>query len=241
MKLNCIIIDDEPIARKLLQEYLEETDFLVLAGTAENPVKATALLNDNEVDLIFLDINMPKMNGLQFLRSTNILPMVIMTTAYGQYALDGFELSVVDYLVKPFSLARFLKAAQKALELKTLRNKPSSAEKEKPAADHFFVKCDGKIERVAYNDLLYVEAMANYVTLYTTGKKLVAYLTIKGIEEKLPADKFLKVHKSYIVNTDKIKTIEGNMLNIEGTKITVGQSFYEPVLDRLLKDKLFKR
>src|ERR1700743_1278483 len=121
MKLNCIIIDDEPIARKLLQEYIEETDFLVLVGTAENPVKATALLNDNKVDLIFLDINMPKMNGLQFLRSALTLPMVIMTTAYGQYALDGFELAVVDYLVKPFALERFLKATQKALELKMLR------------------------------------------------------------------------------------------------------------------------
>src|ERR1700760_768360 len=125
MILNCIIIDDEPIARKLLQEYIEETDFLKLVGTAENPLKATGLLNDLDVDLIFLDINMPKMNGLDFLRSVNNLPMVIMTTAYGQYALDGFEMAVVDYLVKPFSLERFLKAAQKALELKMLKNNAS--------------------------------------------------------------------------------------------------------------------
>lgn len=241
MKLNCIIIDDEPIARKLLQEYVEETDFLALVGMAENPVKATTLLNENEVDLIFLDINMPKMNGLQFLRSTNTLPMVIMTTAYGEYALDGFELSVVDYLVKPFSLARFLKATQKALELKTLRNKPTSAEKQESTADHFFVKCDGKLERVAFDDLLYIEALANYVTLYTPHKKLVAYLTMKGIEEQLPADRFLKVHKSYIVNIDKIKSIEGSMLDLGDIKITIGQSFYEAVLDRLLKGKLFKR
>lgn len=241
MKLNCIIIDDEPIARKLLQEYIGETDFLVLAGIAENPVKATTLLNENQIDLIFLDINMPKMTGLQFLRSSNTLPMVIMTTAYGQYALDGFELSVVDYLVKPFSLARFLKATQKALELKTLRSKPTSAEKEAAAADHFFVKCDGKLERVVYNDLLYVEALANYVTLYTTHKKLVAYLTMKSIEEQLPADSFMKVHKSYIVNMDKIKSIEGSMLDLGEIKITVGQSFYEGVMDGLLKGKLFKR
>jgi DNA-binding LytR/AlgR family response regulator len=118
MTLNCIIIDDEPIARKLLQEYIEETDFLVLVGTAENPLKATALIYDLEVDLIFLDVNMPKMNGFQFLRSTVNLPMVIMTTAYGQYALDGFELAVVDYLVKPFSLERFIKSTQRALALK---------------------------------------------------------------------------------------------------------------------------
>ena len=118
MILKCLIIDDEPIARKLLQEYIEETDFLVLVGTAENPLKATGLINDLAPDLIFLDINMPKMNGLDFLRSANNLPMVIMTTAYGQYALDGFEMAVVDYLVKPFALERFLKATQKALELK---------------------------------------------------------------------------------------------------------------------------
>jgi DNA-binding LytR/AlgR family response regulator len=241
MKLNCIIIDDEPIARKLLQEYIEETDFLALAGTAENPVKAATLLNENTVDLIFLDINMPKMNGLQFLRSANTLPMVIMTTAYGQYALDGFELSVVDYLVKPFSLARFLKATQKALELKTLRNKPISTEKEEPITDHFFVKCDGKLERIAYDDLLYIEAMANYVTLYTTQKKLVAYLTMKSIEEQLPADTFMKVHKSYIVNAGKIKSIEGSMLDLGNIKITVGQSFYDGVMDKLLKGRLFKR
>lgn len=237
--LNCIIIDDEPIARKLLQEYIEETDFLKLVGTAENPLKATSLLNDNPVDLVFLDVNMPKMNGLQFLRSAVHLPMVIMTTAYGQYALDGFELSVVDYLVKPFSLDRFLKAAQKALVLKTLKSK--SAFPEPIADDYFFVKCDGKIERVLYADLLYIEAMANYVTLYTVKKKLVVYLTIKGIQEKLPPNKFLQIQKSYIVNIDKINAIDGNMLLIGDVKISVGASFNNEVMDRILKGKFFKR
>lgn len=239
MILNCIIVDDEPIARKLLQEYMAETDFMFLKGVAENPVKAAGLLNEAPVDLVFLDINMPKMSGLQFLRSGISLPMVIMTTAYGQYALDGFELDVVDYLVKPFSLARFMKAAQKALELKTLRSKQSLPIE--TGATDFYVKCDNKIERVRYDDLLYVEAMANYVTLFTTQKKLVVYLTIKGIQEKLPADKFLQVHKSHIVNVDKITSIEGNMLNLGGTKITIGQSFNEAVMSRILNGKLFKR
>ena len=239
MILNCLIIDDEPIARKLLQEYIEETDFLKLAGTAENPVKATGLLNDLDIDLIFLDVNMPKMNGFQFLRSVNNLPMVIMTTAYGQYALDGFEMAVVDYLVKPFSLDRFIKASQKALKLKTLEDKQQP--NDTSTDEYFFVKCDNKIERVNYTDLVYVEAMANYVTLYTTNKKLVVYLTIKGIQEKLPADKFLQVHKSYIVNIDKISNIEGNMLDVGLVKITVGQSFYEDAMKRILKGKFFKR
>src|ERR1700760_2596295 len=126
MILNCIIIDDEPIARKLLQEYIEETDFLELVGNAENPLKATGLINELKPDLIYLDINMPKMSGLEFLRSAAKLPMVIMTTAYGQYALDGFEMAVIDYLVKPFSLDRFLKASNKALELHSLKQNSGS-------------------------------------------------------------------------------------------------------------------
>jgi DNA-binding LytR/AlgR family response regulator len=239
MTLNCIIIDDEPIARKLLQEYIEETDFLVLVGTAENPLKATGLINDLAPDLIFLDINMPKMNGLDFLRSANNLPMVIMTTAYGQYALDGFEMAVVDYLVKPFALERFLKAAQKALELKMLRDKKLVPERKD--TDHFYVKCNGKIEKILYDELVYVESMANYVTLYTLNDKLVVYLTIKGILEKLPPEKFLQVHKSYIVNIDSVKTIEGNMLHLGSTKITIGQSFLDEVMNRLLKGRFIKR
>jgi DNA-binding LytR/AlgR family response regulator len=211
MKLNCLIVDDEPIARKLLQEYIEETDFLSLVGVAENPLKAAGLIRDLEVDLVFLDINMPKMNGMEFLRSSANLPMVIMTTAYGQYALEGFEMAVVDYLVKPFSLERFLKGGQKALDLKLLKEK-ARADKTEP--EHFYVKCNGRIERVNYDELLYIEAMANYVTLYTTKGKLVVYLTVKGILEQLPKDKFIQVHKSAVVNIGKINSIEGNMLHI---------------------------
>ncbi|HXS38035.1 MAG TPA: LytTR family DNA-binding domain-containing protein [Flavipsychrobacter sp.] len=238
MNLNCIIIDDEPMARKLLQEYIEETDFLTLVGTAENPLKVTSLLNKFEVDLIFLDINMPKINGLDFLRSAKNLPMVIMTTAYGQYALDGFEMSVVDYLVKPFSLDRFLKAAQKALELKLLRHKKVS---EKSDGEYFYVKCNNRIEKIMYNDLIYVEAMANYITLYTTKGKLIAYLTIKGILEQLPSEFFLQVHKSYIVNINNIKAIEGNVLHLGDNRISIGASFYNDVMSRILKDKFIKR
>jgi DNA-binding LytR/AlgR family response regulator len=238
MILNCVIVDDEPMARKLLQEYIEETDFLSLVGTAENPLKATGLISKLEVDLVFLDINMPKMNGVEFLRSSPNLPMVIMTTAYGQYALEGFELAVIDYLVKPFSLERFLKATQKALELKVLKHKKTQPEE---TPNHFFVKCNGRIERVEYAELLYVEAMANYVILYTTKQKMVVYLTIKGILEKLPADAFIQVHKSAIVNIHHIKTIDGNTLHIGDQKIVVSLSFQQQVMNKILKDKLIKR
>ena len=239
MKLKCLIIDDEPIARKLLQEYIEETDFLELVGVAEHPLKAAGLINSTAVDLIFLDINMPKMSGLDFLRSAPNLPMVILTTAYGQYALDGFELAVVDYLVKPFSLERFLKAGMKAFELKQLKEGKST--NPKPDADHFFVKCEGKIEKVVYDELIYLEAMANYVVLHTINNKMVVYLTIKGMLEKLPADQFVQVHKSYIVNVGKINTIEGNMLHLGSTKITMGLNYTDSVMDRVLKNKIIKR
>ena len=239
MILSCVIVDDEPMARKLLQEYIEETDFLKLVGVAENPLKAIELLSNTEVDLIFLDINMPKMNGMAFLRSSVTLPMVIMTTAYGQYALEGFEMAVIDYLVKPFSIERFIKAAQKALELKALKQKNAIPEKARP--DYFYVKCDGKFERVVYNELLYIEGMTNYVTLYTTDKKLIVYLTIKGVLEKLPADIFMQVHKSYIVNTRCITTIEGHTLHLGNKKITMGANYADELMKQVLNGRFIKR
>ncbi len=239
MTLNCLIVDDEPMARKLLQEYIEETDFLKLVGTAENPLKAAGLISRLEVDLIFLDINMPKMNGMEFIRSSPNLPMVIMTTAYGQYALEGFEMAVIDYLVKPFSLERFFKAAQKALELKQLKERKPIAEKD--TDEYFYVKCDGRIERIVYKELLYVEAMANYITLHTPTNKFVVYLTLKGILDKLPANQFIQVHKSAIVNKHHIRAIEGNILHIGNQKITVSLSFQQQVMETLLNDKLLKR
>jgi DNA-binding LytR/AlgR family response regulator len=238
MILNCVIIDDEPIARKLLREYIEETDFLRLAGSAENPLKIAGLIQEHTIDLIFLDINMPKMTGLEFLRSAKNLPMVIMTTAYGQYALEGFELDVIDYLVKPFSLDRFLKAARKAHAFRLLQLKQLPG---KPADEYFFVKSNGKIERVEFDDLVYIEALTNYVTLHTTGGKLITYLTIKGLMESLPADRFIQVHKSFIINIDKVKSIDGNTICLPNTSVTIGQSFRDDVMKRILKDKFLKR
>ena len=238
MTINCLIIDDEPMARKLLQEYIEETDFLVLSGVAENPVKAMGLIKELAVDLIFLDVNMPKMNGMEFMRSSANLPMVIMTTAYGQYALEGFEMAVIDYLVKPFSLERFLKATQKALDLKLLKDKATLAN---ATADHFYVKCNGKVVRVNCDELLYIEGMSNYITLYTTNTKLVVYLTIKGILEKLPTNNFVQIHKSAVVNIDKISSIDGNMLYIGEHKVAIGANFNDEAMKKILGDRFLKR
>ena len=239
MNLNCIIVDDEPMARKVLEEYIEDINFLQLVGKAENPIKASVLLTNNKIDLLLLDINMPRMSGIEFLRNSTMLPMTIMTTAYTEYAIEGFELDVVDYLVKPFSSERFLKACTKAKEYYELKNKPT--ENINPIHDYFFIKCNGKIEKVFYDELLYIEAMQNYVMLHTENKKMVVYMTIKGIEEQLPSHIFLKIHKSTIVNTTKIKTIEGNEINIGIAKVFISQNLHDNVMKEILKNKMIKR
>jgi len=239
MKLKCIIIDDEPIARKVLQEFTEEIDYLELVGQAENPLRALPLLNENDIDIIFLDINMPKINGIDFLKSSNTRADIIMTTAYAEYAVDAYGLDVLDYLVKPIAFDRFLKACNKAKEIRELKKStPTQIDK---THDHFFIKCNNQIEKVFYADLIYAEAMLNYVMLYTTLKKMMVYVTIKGLEEQLPSDIFIKVHKSFIVNANKIKSIEGNILNIGNEKITISQNLREKVINKIVKDKMIKR
>ena len=239
MKLKCVIIDDEPIARKVLQEYIEEIEFLELAGQAENPLKAMTILNAQDVDILLLDINMPKINGIDFLKSSRSMASVIITTAYAEYAVESYGLDVLDYLVKPIGFERFLKACNKAREAVELK-KLSKGQPQKPA-DHFFIKSSNQIEKVFYNDLLYAEAMLNYVMLYTVTKKMMVYVTIKSLEEQLPADQFIKVHKSFIVNISKVKRIDGNVLDIGNEKITISQSLREKVVAEIIKDRMIKR
>ena len=241
MNLNCLIVDDEPMARKVLEEYIEDIGFLQLVGKAENPVKAALLLNSHKVDLLFLDINMPRMTGIDFLRTTVNLPMTIMTTAYTEYAIEGFELDVIDYLVKPFSAERFLKACIKAKEFFELKNQPLGDIDANPLNDYFFVKCNGKIEKVFYSELLYVEAMLNYVVLHTENKKMIVYLTMKSIEEQLPGTIFLKIHKSTIVNITRIKSIEGNEIDLGNARVHISQNLHDQVMKGILRDKMIKR
>jgi len=239
MKLKCIIIDDEPIARKVLQEFIEEIDYLELLGQAESPLKAISLLNENDIDIVFLDINMPKINGIDFLKNSRLKAKIIMTTAYAEYAVEAYGLDVLDYLVKPIAFERFLKACNKAKEAgKIMTITPDHSGK---ANDHFFIKCNNQIEKVFYDDLVYAEAMLNYVMLYTNSKKMMVYVTIKSLEEQLPASVFLKVHKSFIVNINKIKSIEGNILDIGNEKITISQSLQQKVISEIVKDKMIKR
>lgn len=231
MKLQCIIIDDEPMARMGLKEYISDTDFLELAGEYDNPLKAAGL----QADLLFLDIQMPKLNGVDYLRSLPHPPMVIFTTAHSEYALQGFELNVIDYLVKPFTFERFLKAALKAQAFAGYNAAKT------PPGDYFFIKCDNKLERVSFADILYVEALQNYVAIYTPQRKFITYLTFKAVEDYLPDTLFIKVHKSFIVSVSKIDSIDGNDIFIGKEQIPVSRNLKDEVMKRVLNNRYLKR
>ncbi len=240
MKIKCIIIDDEPLARKGLREYITEIDFLELVGEFDNPVKATVTLAKIEIQLILLDIQMPKITGIDFLKSLRTAPPVIFTTAYPQFAIDGYELNALDYLVKPISFDRFLKAALKAREYYELREK-NSATRSADKAGFFFIKADNKLVKISLDDLRFVEALQNYVVVHTRDKKYITYLTFKAVEEYLPADRFIKTHKSYIIAADKIESIEGNTIRIGANDIPISRNLKEEVLEKLLNGKFLKR
>jgi DNA-binding LytR/AlgR family response regulator len=241
MKLKAIIIDDEPLARKGLQEYISDVDFLVLVGEFDSALKAMDLLSRGEVQLMFLDIQMPKITGLDFLKSLQQAPPVIFTTAYPQYALEGFDLNALDYLVKPVSFERFFKAALKAKEYYELRQQNKKMQSESSAQKDFFIKADNQLVRIAHDDLLYVEALQNYVCIHTTTKKYISYLTMRSVEEYLPSAQFIKTHKSFIVNAAKIEAIEGNEIRIGTHRIPISRSEKEEVMEQLLKNKFLKR
>lgn len=240
MVLNCIIIDDEPLARKGLKEYVADIDFLNLEGEFDNPLKATALLNTRNIHLLFLDIQMPKITGLEWMKTIQHPPQVIFTTAYPQYALDGFELNAIDYLVKPISFDRFYKAVLKAKEYFEVRSK-NAVLQQNTAAQHFFIKADNKLVKICFDEILYVEALQNYVCIHTTDKKYITYLTFRSVEEYLPADRFIKTHKSYIVSSSKIDSIEGNELLIHNNRVPISRQLKDEVVEKILSGRYLKR
>lgn len=240
MMLKCVIIDDEPIARKGLKEYIQDAAFLQLAGEFDNPLKATDLLMHEKIDLLFLDIQMPKMTGMEFLKTLAHPPMVIFTTAYPQYAVEGFEWNAIDYLLKPFSFERFWKAVSKARSMQETIIQPGAAAIA-PAPGYFFIKTDNKLVKICYDDILFVEALQNYVAVYTTGKKYVTYLTFHSIESHLPANQFIRTHKSYIVAASKVESIEGNEITIGSHHIPISRTERETVLQQLIRNRLLRR
>jgi len=243
MKLKCIITDDEPLAVEGIARYIADVDFLENIGECSNAIQLDKLLKKNSADLIFLDIQMPLMNGLDFLKMNNQLPMVIITTAFPDYALEGYNFDVVDYLVKPITFSRFFKAVSKARDLYILKNNQQKNETEiqNETLDYFFVKCDNKYERIIKTDILYVQALENYVTIFTVQGKFMTLLPLKTIEQYLVNSNFIRTHKSYLVAIGKITTIENHEIKILEHIIPMSRNFRESVLQVVLNEKVLRK
>ena len=227
MTIKCIVIEDEPAAREILQHNIAQCQELEWCGSFEDPFAAQAYLDKNTVDLMFLDINLPGMSGVSFLRTLVKPPLVIITTAYPQYAVDGFDLEVVDFLLKPFSFERFYKSVNKVKERLIPRSVNALSRK-------ITVKADKRIYQIDLDDLLYIESCGDYTTVCCTDKKLIAHETLKNWEEKLKGYSFLKIHRSIIINLQKIDHIEGNMAIIGKHKLVVSEAYREQLITMLL-------
>lgn len=233
MKIKCIITDDEPVARKGLRGYIEKIDFLTLTGECEDAIQLNTLLKTQQVDLIFLDIEMPEMTGLELLSNLTNPPKVIIVSAYEQYALKGYEFEVVDYLLKPVSFNRFLKSANRIHDLLQTE--------QKDADDYIFVKSDKQLKKILFRDILFIESMENYVIIQTVSSKEIVYTTLKQIHESLPQDIFQQTHRSYIVNIDQVNAIDGNLLNVNSHKIPVARNLRDNVFNLILNNRLITK
>lgn len=222
-RLKCLIVEDEELARILLSTYISKTQTLELVGECSNPLEAIEFLRQQQVDVLLLDIQMPELNGLDFLRSMDHRPHVILTTAYSEYALEGYELNVVDYLLKPFSFERFLKAVQKITVRVPLSMVPKT---------HLLIKSEHKVHRLDLNELLYVQSMREYVAYYTTFGRVLSLGSLKQLEEELPSNRFVRIHKSYLVAIDRVRTLDGNFLSVGDTLLPIGANYKEGLLRR---------
>ncbi|MEQ9302846.1 MAG: LytTR family DNA-binding domain-containing protein [Marinoscillum sp.] len=229
MSIQCVIVDDEPIAAKGIAGYAEKISSLEVVAVLHSAIDLNEFLQEREVDLVFLDIEMPYLTGLSWLKAFKNPPKVIFTTAYDKYALEGFDLDVMDYLLKPVSFERFLKAVNKVKE------------HFKSEEDHIFIKTDGRLEKLPFDQIICVEGMQNYVTFLTEDKRLISHLTLKSVEEQLPTGMFIKCHKSYLINISAVVSIEGlRITTSNGLKIPIGKSQKDQVLNKITKNILKK-
>jgi DNA-binding LytR/AlgR family response regulator len=233
--INCLVVDDEPIAREGMMEYIRQIDYLNAFAQCKSAVEAAGLLQKNKIDLIFIDIQMPKLSGIEFVKALADPPLIIFTTAYTEYALEGFELDMVDYLLKPISFSRFLKSVEKAQSYLNAKNKEIEI-----THDFFFIKCNGKIEKLIMANVIYIEAMANYVIIHTRQKKYVTYLTFSGIEEQLPAHLFVRIHKSFLVAISAIQTIDSNEVITSLMRLPMSKNYRNDVMNRI-ESRFIKR
>jgi two-component system LytT family response regulator len=229
--IRCLVVDDEPLAIDILTDYISKIPFLELVESFKNPIDALSAVQQNKADLVFLDVQMPELTGIQFLKITNGKCKVILTTAYQEYALQGYELNVLDYLLKPIAFDRFYKAAQKAQELFS-QNSSLNTVTETPTTtaatitnDFIFVKTEYKIQKIYLDDILYIEGLKDYISIYTKTERIITLQSMKKMEEVLPDHKFIRVHKSYILAPDKIESIERSRIYIADKIIPIGDTF----------------
>ena len=232
MKITCLIVDDEPLARNLLTDYVSKVPYLTLIKACTGPLEAMEELRKSPVDLLFLDVQMPELTGISFLKSLQKKPLVILTTAYSQYALEGYELDVTDYLLKPITFERFLKAVDKVSQ-RLSGSTPTVAEKSttEPAPSYIFVKDGTKLVKIRWEDILYVEGLKDYVTIHTRQQKVISLQRMKTMEEELPADKFIRIHNSYIVALDAIDSVHKDKVQIGLAFIPVGDTYKKSFKD----------
>ncbi len=221
-----MIVEDELLAQQVIQNHLQKMAQFELVAVCSNALQAATVLDKQEVDLIFLDIQLPGMTGLNFLRSLQNPPLVVLTTAYSEYALESYEFNVIDYLLKPISFERFSKAINKIVDGRLY----TQAAKENMPADHIFIKCNSKFFKVNFSEIIYIEGMKDYLKIHTAEYKLVTHQTMAEIEQLLPVKQFIRVHKSYIVSTNYIKTVFGNSIEMEMITIPVGNSYKDKVM-----------
>ncbi|GAB3938396.1 LytR/AlgR family response regulator transcription factor [Larkinella terrae] len=232
-RFNCLIVDDEPIAREIIQTYCNHLPELNVVASCENAIEAKTEFQKHQIDILFLDINMPVLSGISFLKTLRYKSQVIFTTAYKEYALDAFDLSAVDYLLKPFSLERFIVAVDKALERLQPQLPVVNEKADSKSEDYLFIKTEGKIYKILHSDLLYAEASGNYTKIVMTQQTILPGMTFSSFEELLPKAVFLRIHRSFIVNKSKITHIEGNRVFIDKTEIPIGSNYRDGFLRSL--------
>jgi two-component system LytT family response regulator len=231
--IRCLIVDDEPLALHVLEDYISKMPFLQLVKATTNPIEALSLVQEKLVDLVFLDVQMPELTGIQFLRIANGRAKVILTTAYPQYALEGYELDVIDYLLKPIAFDRFYKAVQKAQAVlqpaqaaaQPVHTEPAQPKQQDLLSDFIFVKTEHKIQKVYLNDILFIEGLKDYISIFTAAERIITLQNMKKMEDALPTKYFIRVHKSYIVSINKIDSIERSRIFIGEKIIPVGDTY----------------
>ena len=231
MKTKCIIVDDEPLAIEVIESHLEKINDIEIVAKCESAVEAFEILRKKKIDLIFLDIQMPELTGIDFIKSISNPPKVILTTAYRKYALEGYELDVVDYLLKPISFERFMKAINKYY--KTAGNEFKVVQQENNEENFIYVKENKKSIKLDFAEIRYIESMKDYATIYTDNKKVITKITMNELEEKLPPNKFIRIHRSFIVSIPKIEAFTSTSIEIGKRELTIGRSYKNAVMKAL--------